>query len=131
VKLEPAAEGAVLVHADPAQLRQVVWNLLRNAAEAMAKGGEIAVSSSIVTEEGARWAQLAVADTGVGIAKVDQERIFDPFYTTKTRGSGLGLATVHRIVTEHGGTIGLESALGAGTRIQVRLPLEDDKKGES
>lgn len=114
----PPGDEAITVTADPAQLRQVVWNLLRNAAEAMPDGGEIVVS--LAAEGG--MAEVSVTDQGVGIAADEQERIFEPFYTTKTRGSGLGLPTVHRIVTEHGGTIALRSAPGAGTRVTFRLP---------
>jgi two-component system, NtrC family, sensor histidine kinase PilS len=114
----PAAAG-VEVEADPAQLRQVLWNLLRNAAEAMPEGGEVGVS---VTVDGG-GVELSVSDSGQGIAPEDQERIFEPFYTTKERGSGLGLATVHRIVHEHGGQVSIQSAPGKGTRVTVRLPL--------
>jgi two-component system sensor histidine kinase PilS (NtrC family) len=103
---------------DPAQMRQVVWNLLRNAAEAMPQGGEIALSMADEPE----WVELVISDTGSGIPAEDLERIFDPFFTTKTHGNGLGLATVHRIVTEHGGTIAVESKAGAGTEFRVRLP---------
>jgi two-component system sensor histidine kinase PilS (NtrC family) len=106
--------------ADPAQLRQVLWNLLRNAAEATPEGGgEIVVTLGVEDDV----ATLTVADQGVGIPVEEQERIFEPFYTTKTRGSGLGLPTVHRIVTEHGGTVTLESLPGSGTRVVVRLPV--------
>ena len=63
-----------------------------------------------------------MADNGGGIAEEDLPRVFDPFFTTKPRGSGLGLATVHRIVEEHGGAIRLESAVGSGTVVTLRLP---------
>jgi two-component system, NtrC family, sensor histidine kinase PilS len=111
------------VVADPDQVRQVVWNLLRNAAEAMPSGGDLTVRVARSDDE---WVELAVIDTGVGIAVDELEKIFDPFYTTKAQGSGLGLATVHRIVTEHGGTIAVTSEPGKGTEFRVRLPAGRD-----
>ncbi len=114
-----AGGAPISLQADPAQVRQVVWNLLRNAAEAMPDGGTITVSMAT----SGRWAEIIVADTGVGIAAEDREKIFEPFYTTKTRGSGLGLATVQRIVVEHAGELLVDSTVGKGTRFTVRLPL--------
>lgn len=127
----PDAGGAgVIVQADAAQLRQVLWNLLRNAAESMPEGGDIQVELRVAREE-QEWATVVVSDTGVGIAPDELDRIFDPFYTTKTRGSGLGLATVHRIVSEHGGTISVSSTPGSGTRFTIRLPLGAAAAGTS
>ena len=120
---ENADAGPQLVFADPAQVRQVVWNLLRNASEAMAQGGEIHVELHDVVADGESWAELVVSDQGVGIAEDQLERVFDPFFTTKSEGTGLGLATVHRIVTEHGGTITVSSELGLCTVFTVRLPM--------
>jgi two-component system sensor histidine kinase PilS (NtrC family) len=114
----PAEGGEVQVVADPGQVRQVLWNLLRNAAEAMPDGGEVVVA----LRRGDGHAEFDVVDTGQGIAPSDQERLFEPFFTTKTRGSGLGLAMVHRIVTEHGGSVSVDSSPGRGARFSVRLP---------
>ena len=130
---DPAAEQVTLVqrlepapvHADPDQLRQVLWNLLRNAAEAVAAGGgagrEVRVSTAAEPGGGA---VLRVEDQGPGIAPSDLERLFLPFFTTKRQGTGLGLATVHRIVDAHGGTVVAESGIGpgAGARFTVRFP---------
>lgn len=118
----------VKVVADPDQVRQVAWNLLRNAVEAMPQGGEIVVAAGIVQENGVSWAEFSVADMGLGIAPEDHERIFDPFFTTKPRGTGLGLATVNRIVTEHGGTISVESPAKGGTRFLIRLPISESTR---
>jgi two-component system sensor histidine kinase PilS (NtrC family) len=112
------APAPALVVADPAQLRQVVWNLLRNAAEAMPGGGTV---TARLRSDGDH-AVLTVADTGVGIAPEDLEHIFEPFYTTKPSGSGLGLPLVHRIVTDHGGTVAVDSTAGRGTTVTVTLP---------
>jgi two-component system sensor histidine kinase PilS (NtrC family) len=124
------AEAADLeVQADPAQIRQVVWNLLRNAADAMPGGGEVKVSLRRVgegVEDGpdgdTRLAEFVVEDSGKGMSSEEQDRLFEPFFTTKTHGTGLGLATVHRIVSEHGGQILVESQVGRGTRMRIRLP---------
>jgi len=124
VTLEPApdslAEG-LSVRGDPGKLRQVVWNLLRNAAEAVSgTDGSIEVSVSSVGQT----AEIEVKDDGGGVPPENLERMFDPFFTTKSRGSGLGLATCQNIVQEHGGSIRAESEVGAGCRVTVRLPLD-------
>ena len=115
------AAAAPTVLADPAQLRQVLFNLLRNAAEAMPDGGEIGVE---LTRD-AGDAVVEVRDQGGGIPHEHQERIFEPFFTTKASGTGLGLPTVHRLVTEHGGTIVVDSAPGRGATLTVRLPVAE------
>jgi two-component system sensor histidine kinase PilS (NtrC family) len=104
---------------DAAKLRQVVWNLLRNAAEAAAAGGghvEVGVGGSGDT------AEIVISDDGAGIPREHLSRVFDPFFTTKKRGTGLGLATCHSIVTDHGGSLDVASDAGGGTRVVVRLP---------
>jgi len=123
VRIETALPGEpVTLTADPAQLRQVVWNLCRNAAEAAATGagggGTVRVRASADDDS----VTVEVEDDGQGIAPELVARIFDPFFTTKKRGTGLGLATSHAIVIEHGGTIDVRSDSGRGTRFIVRLP---------
>ena len=113
-----ADAGEVEVQADPAQIRQVVWNLLRNAADAMPQGGAVTVS----LRRDAELVEFVVEDTGKGMSHDEQDRLFEPFFTTKTHGTGLGLATVHRIVSEHGGHILVDSQSGRGTRMTIRLP---------
>jgi two-component system, NtrC family, sensor histidine kinase PilS len=111
----------VWVEAASGQLNQVVWNLLRNAAEAMPTGGTITVTTSV--KEGAkRQAILMVRDTGVGIAQEDLDHIFEPFFSRKVGGTGLGLATTARIVEDHHGTIDVLSQRGKGTTFTVHLP---------
>jgi two-component system sensor histidine kinase PilS (NtrC family) len=105
---------------DPDQIRQVLWNLIRNAAQAIEpRGGEIRIATRA---DGPGDAVLVVEDDGPGIAPADRERIFLPFYSTRSNGSGLGLATVHRIIDAHGGSVTVDSAPGAGARFVVRLP---------
>jgi two-component system sensor histidine kinase PilS (NtrC family) len=133
-------EPGLRLRADPGQLRQLLWNLLLNAAQAMPEGGsiEIEAQSSGPPQEGSGagrnggleggWIELGVRDGGVGIPAEALDRIFDPFFTTKPGGTGLGLATVHRIVEEHGGSIRVHSVAGKGTSFHVRLPRDAEAK---
>jgi two-component system sensor histidine kinase PilS (NtrC family) len=106
---------------DPQQFRQVLWNLCLNAVESMPDGGELGLGAAVGRDGLDVW----VSDTGEGIAAADVSHIFEPFFSTKVGGSGLGLALVHRIVTEHGGVIDVRSAPAPGTRMMVRLPRHD------
>jgi signal transduction histidine kinase len=111
------------VRGDEAQLRAVFLNLLRNSREAMPGGGVVEVRSRAA--DGA--VEVRVADTGGGIPRDDLTRIFEPFYSTKERGTGLGLAFVHQVVREHGGTIRCASEVGRGTTFTIRLPAEAEE----
>lgn len=104
---------------DASKLRQVVWNLARNACEAAAAAGGHVTMRGDRDGDGVR---LQVIDDGAGIGREHLAHIFDPFYTTKRRGTGLGLATCHAIVAEHGGAIDVDSEPGRGTTFTVRLP---------
>ncbi len=106
---------------DPAQIKQVLVNLIKNAIQAMTKGGHLTVR----TVEGTEGVGFSVEDTGVGIPPDQLNRIFEPFYTTKKKGSGLGLLIVQRIVSDHGGRIELESRVGNGTQFRISLPLHE------
>lgn len=108
---------------DPAQIKQVLVNLIKNAAQAMSKGGVL----TLTTGEAVDGVWVSVADTGGGIPQELLNRIFEPFYTTKKKGSGLGLMIVQRIVREHGGRIKLDSHVGQGTTFNVWLPLRERK----
>ncbi len=110
--------GAGRVAGQPQKLRQVVLNLVKNAAEAAGPGGrvEVAVAAS---GDGAR---LRVSDSGAGLTEEARERLFEPFYTTKDSGTGLGLAVSKGIVEAHGGTIQADAGPGSGARFEVRLP---------
>ncbi|MDB6108876.1 MAG: Signal transduction histidine kinase, nitrogen specific, NtrB [Pedosphaera sp.] len=110
-----------LAPVDAAQLQQVLVNLVKNAMQAMTKGGVL----TLRTGEGADGVWVSVADTGGGIPQEQINRIFDPFYTTKKKGTGLGLMIVQRIVRAHGGRIELESNVGRGTTFRVWLPLDE------
>ena len=109
------------ITADPAQLSQVLFNLVVNALQAMDSGGRITVQ----TRRQGRRVSLTVQDTGPGMSREVIKQIFIPFFTTKDvgEGTGLGLPVVHGIVTAHGGSIHVASRLGHGTRFEIRLPV--------
>lgn len=117
----PEKAPAPVVFADPGQLKQVFINLVKNAMEAMPQGGQIGIS---VCVEGKK-AAVEVKDTGSGMPKDVLEHIFDPYYTTKKTGTGLGLSLVHRIVTDHKGEIKVSSKPKQGTLFTVKLPLKE------
>jgi two-component system, sporulation sensor kinase E len=106
---------------DPLQIQQVLVNLIRNAMQAMTRGGTLTVQTGRVSD--GVW--IVVADTGGGIPQEQINRIFEPFYTTKKKGTGLGLMIVQRIVRAHGGRIDLESQVGRGTTFRIWLPLHE------
>lgn len=127
-----------VVEVDPSQLHQLAMNLILNASEALLDGaGEIQIRTAAVEvdadSERARELHLSpgsyvafeVADTGTGMDATTQLRIFDPFYTTKFAGRGLGLSAVQGIVRSHGGAIEVESTLGEGTRFRVLFPAKE------
>ena len=105
---------------DPEQLRQVLINLLDNAVEASPAGGAIIVSLGWEGDE----ALIVVADEGVGLPVDDPELLFQPFFSTKGRGSGVGLAVVQRVISDHGGTVRLEPNGLRGVRAVIRIPGE-------
>ncbi|MFH1595963.1 MAG: ATP-binding protein [Pseudomonadota bacterium] len=109
------------IEADPNQLEQVLVNLVKNALEATEENGRIVLSSGCRDEQ--VW--FSVHDTGKGMAAEVLDKIFHPFFTTKDKGTGLGLAVIHKIITDHHGTITVDSAAGEGSTFTVRLP----KKG--
>ena len=113
--------NGVFVEAATGQLRQVLWNLIRNAADAMPTGGEITIE--LAADSDGKRAALAIRDQGPGIPRDRLERIFEPFYSTKAGGTGLGLATVARIVADHGGAIDVASEPEQGATFTVRLLL--------
>ena len=119
-----------LVEADEGQISQVLSNLVINANEAMPAGGAIKIAAenarvkarSLPPLRAGRYVKISVADSGQGIAAADLARIFDPYFTTKQRGNGLGLTTCHSIITRHGGHISVASEVGKGTTVDIYLP---------
>jgi len=130
------------VMADPTELQQVVMNLCTNGAHAMKNHGTLHVRlDTVAIDEGlalshgrlaaGRYVRFAVTDTGSGIDAATLERIFEPFFTTKAvgQGTGLGLSTVHGIVTQHGGALNVESRLGEGSTFQAYSARRRDRRG--
>ena len=114
----PEAEGRT--RGDPDQLKQVFLNLCMNALQAMPEGGRLSVG--LVRSD--HTLRVSVADTGTGIPAEDLDLVFDPFFTTREEGTGLGLAVCYGIVSRHEGQIDIESRPGAGTTVHVRLPFD-------
>jgi PAS domain S-box-containing protein len=115
-------EALPIILADPDQLVQVFGNIILNAAQAMPEGGHLVVKSEVPSPE---WVAVSFTDTGVGISEEDLEMNFEPLFTTKAKGVGLGLAVTRTLVEGHGGIIEVESEVGVGTTFTVRLPMSD------
>lgn len=113
------SDRPIMVSADAGKLRQVIANVVVNAAEATAASGTITIGATATTEQ----ATLTIADNGPGIAPEIRDQIFEPFVTTKPRGTGLGLAIAHAIVDAHGGRIGISSSSESGTLVSLQLPV--------
>lgn len=154
IRLEPE-EGVPPVSADPLQLGQLVTSLVRNAAEAMPEGGTITIRTrreeavpegALASTRGADgrferlllpggefrgpWAVIEIADTGCGMGEETLQRIFQPFFSTKFIGRGMGLAAVRGIVENHGGTIRVVTGPGEGTSVHIGFPAAEGKGEE-
>jgi PAS domain S-box-containing protein len=128
IKCEVAMPGCLpAVEADEGQISQVIHNLVINADQAMTEGGIIKISASVVEGQGegrsGRFLRIQVSDTGKGIEEENIGKVFDPYFTTKKEGSGLGLASVYSIIRNHDGYVELESRPGAGTTFSIYLPV--------
>jgi signal transduction histidine kinase len=117
---------SLLLQADPGQLRQVFWNLARNAVAAMPGGGILRVMSEL---EGQTW-RAVISDTGRGMTPEERDRLFTPFAHSFPGGTGLGLAIVYRIISEHGGSIRVDTALEKGTSISLSFPVISERIGK-
>src|SRR5262245_4742521 len=120
------------IHADEEALYRAIVNVVTNALEAMGTGGRLTLRVAWADGDGVhaarrraftRRVRIEVEDTGTGITMTEADRVFNPFFTTKERGTGLGLALTHKIVEDHGGAIDFRSAPGAGTVFRIVLPL--------
>ncbi len=112
--LQPGIE----VMADPRQIKQVFLNLLLNALHAMEQGGQLVLKSSLQDEK----LLITIQDNGIGMTKGELKKIFEPFYSTKTQGTGLGMSVVKRILDDHGAQIDVQSIDGEGTRVYIKFP---------
>jgi signal transduction histidine kinase len=108
------------VEIDPQRIKQVLFNLIGNAIEAMPKGGGL----TIITQKRKNSVKLEVEDTGKGISDEEMKNLFIPFYTSKPRGSGLGLAVSKKIIADHKGTIEVQSRVNMGTKFTIALPVD-------
>ncbi|HSI63049.1 MAG TPA: ATP-binding protein [Candidatus Saccharimonadia bacterium] len=122
VKLD-LATGLPAAPLDASQMKQAFYNLIRNAAQAMPNGGTLTITSSFNDYE----MRLSFADSGKGISTANMSNLFQPFFTTRKTGTGLGLLIVRRIVREHGGEIELESREKEGTTVNIYLPLGEKR----
>jgi signal transduction histidine kinase/putative methionine-R-sulfoxide reductase with GAF domain len=111
---------------DREQMKQVILNLLLNAVQAMPKGGYLALKGHIPEDD--QWIKLSIQDSGVGIPGEDMNKLFDPFFSTKEGGIGLGLSIAHRIIDQHHGKIEVESAPGKGTLFTLWLPISREEE---
>jgi two-component system sensor histidine kinase HydH len=109
---------------DKNQMMEIFLNLILNAIDAMPQGGELRVGNSTHknSKSGIEFIRVEITDTGCGIPPDKLPRIFDRYFTTKTEGTGLGLAVVDRIVKAHGGFVSVKSEVGKGTTFSVDLP---------
>lgn len=112
-----------IILADRNQIKQVFFNIIKNAMEAMDKGGKLAITTDLDDE----YLYLRFKDTGVGIDEKELTRVFDPYFSTKPGGHGLGLMIVERIMRGHGGKIGIDSIKGEGTCVTLQFPLKDKR----
>lgn len=123
------------IYADEGQIGQVINNIIINASQSMPGGGSVSISGEEVTVDTpntmllapGRYVKLTLTDSGCGISEEDQKRVFDPYFTTKSGGSGLGLALSQSIISKHGGYIGLQSVVGRGTTFELLLPASSVK----
>jgi len=106
--------------ADKNQLKQVFFNVIKNGMEAMSRGGVLTITPSADNE----WVYIRVKDNGSGIGQQDLSKIFQPYFTTKKEGHGLGMMIVQRIMREHGGRIGIDSQEGQGTEVILQFPIK-------
>lgn len=138
-------DATLPILADTSQVEQVLFNLFTNAIQAMPEGGTLTISSRIAETSlsnevqsmqavngcidiASQWLELQISDTGVGISEEQLEHIFQPFFTTKAHGIGLGLSITRRLVEDHGGSLRVESRLGCGSTITVRLPVYHERE---
>ncbi len=116
------------VYIDMDLIHQVFWNLFINALDAMPNGGQIRITVRKATLFLRDAVEIVISDTGTGISLKELSKIFEPFYTTKSEGTGLGLSVVQQIIDDHGGTIDVKSDEGKGTTFYIKLPVGSEKE---
>ena len=131
-------DGLDDLEVDEGQISQAFNNIIINASQAMPGGGTVTITAENASPDeversslpGGRYVKFSFSDTGCGISEENRKKVFDPYFTTKASGNGLGLASVHSIVNKHGGGIKVRSRVGAGTTFELLLPASDRKAPE-
>ncbi len=128
------------IYGNKAEIRQVIWNMISNAVQAMPEGGKLKIETTPIPPlvkggkggfpDTKEYLEIRISDNGCGIKEKNQDKVFEPFYTTKKNGTGLGLAIVNRIVENHMGKIKIKSKPGKGTDCIVLLPRQEVSDGE-
>lgn len=126
IELSWSLEPMQKVSADPGQLRQVLGNILVNAIQAMRDGGLLSIKTGLLPDS---EVYISISDTGPGISPDHLKELFEPLFTTKARGIGLGLSVAQTLVQRHGGVIDVQSVPGQGSTFTVRLPVHDPEEG--
>ncbi|MGH1352393.1 MAG: sensor histidine kinase [Methyloligellaceae bacterium] len=119
IKLVKTGDMSILLDVDPGQLRQVIMNIVLNAIEAMPEGGYLTIRSQCIGD----FAEINIQDTGQGIDEENLSKALVPFFTTKGKGTGLGLSICNQLVTANGGTLEIDSVVGQGTSVSIRIPV--------
>jgi len=132
IEIRKSLAENVRIRIDPQQLQQVIWNLMLNAVQEMKGGGTLSIATTVHTAtDGSkgdrRFGRVSISDTGPGILPENQDKIFDPFFTSKETGTGLGLTIVHRIVENYHGKIFLRSDRQNGTTFVLDFPLTEEE----
>ena len=112
-----------LIHADQTQLNMALFNLCKNAVQAMEEGGTLTIKTMVSKPE---WISIKVSDTGSGITEENLQQLYEPLFTTKPKGIGIGLPLVKLLVEAHGGTIEVQTGVGEGTTFTMNIPLQND-----
>ncbi len=115
----------ISINVDKNQIKQVFANLLKNSIHAIKDEGKIIISTNVIDKSGLLYLRIQISDTGCGMNDEVQQKLFDPYFTTKRDGSGLGLAIVERIIFDHNGSIWFETKLGSGTSFFIDLPFKE------
>jgi two-component system sensor histidine kinase HydH len=121
IVIQRGFQALPIIQMDREQMKQAILNLLLNATQAMPRGGHLTLKAK--NSEDGQWIHLSIQDSGIGIPGEDLNRLFDPFFSTKEGGIGLGLSIAHRIIDQHHGKIEVESTPGQGTLFTVWLPI--------
>ena len=114
------------IYADQDQIQHMIMNIVLNAIQSMPEGGKLRFMTSF-PPEGER-VRLAISDTGKGISQETLTKLFKPFYSTKAKGAGLGLAIAEKIIQEHGGKVAISSKVDVGTTVEISLPISPGRE---